>query len=777
MKFLSSSLVSVVASSFCITSAAGDKTLTLDHPFQTSFKKLPQKPCVSLFTREGRIGCGTSDRESMIGQVLSWTKLMNSNYYNQIAQKLPKFVAVLGEHEYNAQTVEQIIANSDSSLLQGILVVNATSSDGSSSQGYYSPAPVSPRGEDSPSAQLTPDNGYAWNTYGDGLILKDMYGIPTGFVQDSRIAEYMYNAGDQQATDFIAKLSNENVNVFDEEIKKFPPIMAEFDLYMGPEEMNSIDCLSWIDNDGNWRPKCLPLGGTSVYATAGTPYTRGDSNEEKKPIVIVGTNMDATAMFHDLSFGANSAAGNILAVLMAAKLFGESVTDDILDGLQNKIMFAFFQGENYGYIGSRSFLRDVAYPGFECSENGTVPALAKEKDKENPKMACLSPLRHDLDFMDLGNIQHMITVDQVGILTTENTFYAYDSTGNNVLTGLSSDDWTVAASSAGALPPTPLSSLVSLSGGNVGGMVLTGYDDAYATKSNYLSHKDTAASGNINLEAIAKAATIIARAALVSAYGDNYDGSAMNTIPDLDADDEDFKKAANCFFEDGNCDLLTNFAKMERGNMRVTHDADLGIGPSLGKPPQYYPSVLDSRNGQPFVQVDGKSYGAYNGDKTYGENKDDKFLVRPNLLSMSLYGLLNDYLGRGGLEASGDSNLKKCQSSSECSKVSCSSGIDPAVCTGSKVCVCPRAHYHLALDEGLVASPNNSTGVFIPSDDDDDISPMYTEPYWSNDIGVHVYRASGSSASWTLGVGFVTAAGCVAASIFLNRSLRKQKLY
>jgi hypothetical protein len=38
----------------------------------------------------------------------------------------------------------------------------------------------------------------------------------------------------------------------------------------------------------------------------------------------------------------------------------------------------------------------TAYPGFECDQNSTVASMTKNKDGENPKMACLSPLRHDL---------------------------------------------------------------------------------------------------------------------------------------------------------------------------------------------------------------------------------------------------------------------------------------------------------------------------------------------------------------------------------------------
>ena len=725
----------------------------------------------------------------MTGRLISWSAVVNSNYYDKLSDSLPKFVAVVDEYEYNAQTVAQIVALASSSYsLQGILVLNHTDSS-SAELAYSSPAPENPRGD-----LYGNDDEYAWNTNGDGLINQDLFGVPTGFVTDDAIASYIYTVANQQATDFLSDLSNESAGVFDEEIRTFPPIMAEFDIYMGPEEMDSKTCLSWVDTDDQWRPKCLPLGGTSVWGLAGSPYERGsgdadaDGNanaNDKQPIVMVATNMDATSMFHDLSPGANTAASNILTVLMAAKLFGESVTDDLLDGLQNKVMFAFFQGENYGSLGSRSFLRDVAYPGFECDQNGTVASMAKDKDGENPKMACLSPMRHDLDFVDIGVIKSMIAVDQVGILSDDYTFYVHDS-GNgyyaNTMAGMGPDGWTVqTATDVGSMPPSPVSSLMSLSGDAVGGILLAGYDEAFAEKSFYMSHMDSTDKITINLEAIAKAATIVARTALAAAYGnaDDDDGSVVDTIAELDADDETLTALAKCLLENGNCKLLSNYAKMERFNARSEYDADLGIGPSLGNPPSYYPGVFDSRNGQPFVQLDGYNYGAYSGDKVYGDNTDDKFMIRPSMLAMSLHGLLNDYLGRGGSDGSSDSvEFQTCQSTSDCNNVAyCPNDNDKSVCTASKVCVCPRAHYHVALDEAIIPSPNNGTGLFMVSEDDEGVSPMYTEPYWSNDIGVHVYRASGSAANWTLGIGLVTAAGCIAATIYLNMRLRKVKLY
>jgi nicastrin len=268
--------------------------------------------------------------------------------------------------------------------------------------------------------------------------------------------------------------------------------------------------------------------------------------------------------------------------------------------------------------------------------------------------------------------------------------------------------------------------------------------------------------------------------ALSAAYGNTNDGSAVNAITELKSDDETLNNLAKCLFENGNCKFLLNYANMERANDKIDNDVDLGIGQSLGKPPSYYTSVYDFRNGQAGVQLDGKVYGAYTGEKVYGKNIEDKFLIRPNMLAMSLHGMLNDFLGRSAFTSDGDksSTLQKCQSISDCSSVEyCPVEGDKAVCTGSKVCVCSRAHYHLALDEAIIPSPNNGTGIFLVSKDDEGVTPMYTEPYWSNDIGVHVFRASSGAANWTLGIGVAVAIGCISATIAFKKYLHKEKLY
>lgn len=150
-------------------------------------------------------------------------------------------------------------------------------------------------------------------------------------------------------------------------------------------------------------------------------------------------------------------------------------------------------------------------------------------------------------------------------------------------------------------------------------------------------------------------------------------------------------------------------------------------------------------------------------------------LVRPNFLEMGISGLLNDFLGRG---SNVDQEFTSCKSLSDCSSVTyCSSEGDSAICSGNNVCVCSRSHFHLAVDEAIVPSPNNRTGLFVISDSDEGISASYSEPYWSSSIGVHIYRDGGKNGGWAFGIGMTLAFVWGTGTFYLKNMLRKEKLY
>jgi nicastrin len=92
--------------------------------------------------------------------------------------------------------------------------------------------------------------------------------------------------------------------------------------------------------------------------------------------------------------------------------------------------------------------------------------------------------------------------------------------------------------------------------------------------------------------------------------------------------------------------------------------------------------------------------------------------------------------------------------------------------------VCSRGFYHIALDEALDAAANNSTGYFDMVDGDAGLSALWTEPYWSSDVGVNMYRYSTSNPGWiVLAAGIAVVGGCFFTVVLVKVGMKKEKLY
>ncbi len=153
----------------------------------------------------------------------------------------------------------------------------------------------------------------------------------------------------------------------------------------------------WATHDASLcldRSFCLPLGSQSVWSSLGPLDTR-------KQVVMGVAGMDSAGMFHDRVIGANSAVSGTVALLAAAHTLA-TVDPAQLAGLQHQLVFAFFQGEDWGYIGSRAFLNDLQ--NFTC-EKPTADGAA-----------CEQPYRQSLAFtnMSLTRVAALLEAKQVG---------------------------------------------------------------------------------------------------------------------------------------------------------------------------------------------------------------------------------------------------------------------------------------------------------------------------------------------------------------------------
>eukprot|EP00957_Ditylum_brightwellii_P208581 15358116-Ditylum_brightwellii.AAC.1 len=153
-----------------------------------------------------------------------------------------------------------------------------------------------------------------------------------------------------------------------------------------------------------------------------------------------------------------------------------------------------------------------------------------------------------------------------------------------------------------SLPPSPLALLVKLSEQAAGGAVFAGYDWTFAEKPFYYSHLDSNKTNPVTTESIAASGTILAWAAVASAYDnggldtETSAAYATNLIPDLNPTDASLMKLANPLLTDRNCDLLLKHSKTEQQNSKQQTGVNLGLGVAIGTPPNYYIRVYDATN-------------------------------------------------------------------------------------------------------------------------------------------------------------------------------------
>jgi nicastrin len=89
----------------------------------------------------------------------------------------------------------------------------------------------------------------------------------------------------------------------------------------------------------------------------------------------------------------------VIATLLAARQLKEK---GALGDLEKQIIFTYFTGEAYGYIGSTRFVNDIM--SFEC------------KERNDKTGACKNPIAPSLAFQNIkmDKIAGIIEVDQVG---------------------------------------------------------------------------------------------------------------------------------------------------------------------------------------------------------------------------------------------------------------------------------------------------------------------------------------------------------------------------
>ena len=211
---------------FLAATVCNSSNPSIDKPFQAkSLDRLTHVPCVTVYHRNGRIGCGTWTRDAATGVL--------ARFSSSLSSLEEKVVWVMTQDEFTSSNVKELV----SELTQGILVLNITSSTTSS------PAATTPNGAGTPAQDLAYDDNVEWNPNGNGIESLDLYGTPTMYVPDPTTSSYLLQvATEQQQQLLVADKSD---------AKSY--IVAELKSYMGGSSssatLTSEKCLSWRNTD------------------------------------------------------------------------------------------------------------------------------------------------------------------------------------------------------------------------------------------------------------------------------------------------------------------------------------------------------------------------------------------------------------------------------------------------------------------------------------------------------------------------------------------------
>jgi nicastrin len=233
--------------------------------------QISQYPCTRLFHVNGSIGC---HEISDTGAIIPLLYLIEEDLPG--LEKLSTVtgqVAVVVESAFLTSSTLKSLKTSGK--IGGMYVLASFPFDPTSNSSQKtSPDSVTPQGINTPSSSLTIDNSHPWNSFGNGIMLQDI-SFPIMYVTD------------KISCDILKKIPSEYLS------DRKPNWVTELDFYFGGNrKITSEECLNWHNKDGILSPKCLPIGGQSVWGTFSSP--------DSKPVVMAMASIDSTALFHEV---------------------------------------------------------------------------------------------------------------------------------------------------------------------------------------------------------------------------------------------------------------------------------------------------------------------------------------------------------------------------------------------------------------------------------------------------------------------------------------------
>ena len=315
--------------------------------------------CSSLLDKTRAIGCRLEDGSKTVGELRPLETEEDLNLFEEKGFQTENAVVPVVKWKIWVHAVSILVNKIDQ--IAGVLV---DFSEEGEKPLFYSPDDVYPN----KAFGLYPNSTFEWNPHGTGISFLSVR-VPVFAIRHRRDSELLFRS---------ARLNRENEPTF--------PMFAELDA-LSSAPTSPEQCLLLRE--------CAPLGGRSVISSLSSP-------RHSAPIVLAVASIDSSAFFSELSVGANSEMSSLVVLLTA---YDSLRTNSFsLVDLPNQVLFGFFNGEAYGYIGSRKFVSDLTE--FECFQ------------KNKHGNSCEKPKKSSLNFtqINFSSIFQILELKQVTVL-------------------------------------------------------------------------------------------------------------------------------------------------------------------------------------------------------------------------------------------------------------------------------------------------------------------------------------------------------------------------
>ncbi|XP_038047934.1 nicastrin-like isoform X2 [Patiria miniata] len=340
--------------------------------------------CVRRFNATHQIGC-SSDFHGNTGVIHYMASVSDVQWLLDVGPHKP-YIALMEPQVFLLPTVNKL---TKSGKVSGIMVININSSQVIDEDFYFSPDLKCPNdnfgfySSDNISSEYAHCGSVEWNPAGNGMNFMD-FDIPIISLYNETEVQYLIKC---------YKDHNEPVN---NRAQSYPLCAAELHSFMFGAK-DTPTCMRRTQQTTNLEVSvfCDPIGDFNVWMTL--KPTNKDNPLQEQSLIVAAAQIDSFSLFYNVQpgRGAEHAASSYITLLAVAQALG-ALNTNIKQNMTD-IMFAFFQGESYDYIGSSRMVYDML--------NGSFPYIP-DASKTQPAFVTLKDIRYFLELNQLALVKN-----------------------------------------------------------------------------------------------------------------------------------------------------------------------------------------------------------------------------------------------------------------------------------------------------------------------------------------------------------------------------------